>query len=77
MILSPDDDNDDTVVKDNNEVEEVDTGRGDGQRIRKTTLYLLGLDHLSSLEKSLDSLWHLKVQPQFHLKLKTDPSEPK
>ena len=45
--------------------------------IRKTTLYLLGLDHLSSLEKSLDSLWHLKVQPQFYLKLKFDPSEPK
>ena len=37
--------------------------------IRKTTLRLSSLHHLNSVEISLESLWRLKVQPQFPFKL--------
>ena len=40
--------------------------------IRKTTLHLLSLHHLSSVEILLESLWHLKVQPQLPFKLKVE-----
>ena len=42
----------------------------DCECIRKTTLHLLSLHHLNSVEISLESLWHLKVQPRLHFKLK-------
>ena len=40
--------------------------------IRKTTLHLLSLHDLNSVEISLESLWHLKVQPHLHVKLKAE-----